>query len=716
LKSGATSVIKDTGRDFNFGETVVWHLTVEEGFMNAARLVFCVLLLVAGPAWAQAPVHFADPKLKAAVEEALWVSDPTPTEMLGLAGLYVNSKGLTSLTGLEYAANLSTLEATHNEIGDLSPLAGLSNLQTLILNTNQISDLSPLAGLSSLTNLNLHANNISDISPLGGLTNLRTLVLRVNNIGDVSALAGLTGLETLHLEDNRVSDISPLAGLGNLRELRLGYNQIGSLSPLSGLGNLGYLDVHGNRIGSIAPVAGLSRLETLIFSGNQVSDISSLCGVTTLSRLEMQNNPLNQEAYDTCIPQIRANNPGIYLTCDEHTGRLLSVWSSAGGSVVTPGEGEFTYDYGDFVRLEARAHPGFVFVRWSGDYSGTDNPTYLALDRDYRIRANFVSARDVLYVEDNRPGNPQAGGSVHSDPYEDGTPEHPFDHIQEAIEVAGQGVSIIVHPGTYRESLDLLGKSIHLKAVNPDAPGAGPCAVVEGTGAAPVVRFSGSPSPCSLTGFVLTRGKGQPAALDCDGASPAITHCLIVGNRSNDPNGAVVYCRDSRAVLTHCTIADNYGGEQGAGLVLVDSDVTMTDSILWDNRPTEILALGTSRPTIRYCDVRGWWPDYGNLKIDPLFAGRGSWVHPSDPAQILSPSDGWAVWVDGDYHLQSQAGRWDPALLTWVQDAVTSPGIDSGAPTTPIGNEPEPNGGRVNLGAYGSTGEASRSGFATGPL
>ena len=76
-----------------------------------------------------------------------------------------------------------------------------------------------------------------------------------------------------------------------------------------------------------------------------------------------------------------------------------------------------------------------------------------------------------------------------------------------------------------------------------------------------------------------------------------------------------------------------------------------------------------------------------NLLADPLFA---------DPK-------------GGDFHLKSRAGRWDPKLKRWVKDEVTSPCIDTGDPRDDFSNEPEPNGGRVNMGAYGNTKEASKS-------
>ena len=62
---------------------------------------------------------------------------------------------------------------------------------------------------------------------------------------------------------------------------------------------------------------------------------------------------------------------------------------------------------------------------------------------------------------------------------------------------------------------------------------------------------------------------------------------------------------------------------------------------------------------------------------------------------------------NGDYHLQSAAGRW--AGTNWVLDAQTSPLIDAGDTVAVYTNETSPNGGRVNMGLYGNTAEASRS-------
>jgi len=100
--------------------------------------------------------------------------------------------------------------------------------------------------------------------------------------------------------------------------------------------------------------------------------------------------------------------------------------------------------------------------------------------------------------------------------------------------------------------------------------------------------------------------------------------------------------------------------------------------------------------------------DVGNIDIDPCFVESGYWDTNSTP-------DNWIddLWMNGDYHLKSQAGRWNPDTSDWARDDVTSPCIDAGDPMSPIGREPFPNGGIVNMGAYGATAEASKSYFGT---
>ena len=148
-------------------------------------------------------------------------------------------------------------------------------------------------------------------------------------------------------------------------------------------------------------------------------------------------------------------------------------------------------------------------------------------------------------------------------------------------------------------------------------------------------------------------------------SGPSITNNTIVSNR---PSGLHL---ESAAM-------DYYGGVLAA---------TVTNNIVWKNEIQMSDAAAPGDFDVRYNDVQGGWQGEGNIDKDPLFANPG---------------------VD-DYHLLSQAGRWDPVSQTWVVDSVTSPCIDAGDPTSDVGQEPAPNGQRVNMGADGGTQQASKS-------
>jgi hypothetical protein len=148
---------------------------------------------------------------------------------------------------------------------------------------------------------------------------------------------------------------------------------------------------------------------------------------------------------------------------------------------------------------------------------------------------------------------------------------------------------------------------------------------------------------------------------------------------------------------------------RGGGLAGNWDPCVITNSIIRDNL-FEDLFLRSSDSGISYsnCVLVGEYPGVGNIDTDPCFVEPGQWVpDAADPNQT--------IWSGGDFHLKSQAGRWEATTLSWVKDDVTSPCINAGDPMSPIGLEPFPNGGRVNMGAYGGTPYASKSFFASLP-
>jgi len=71
----------------------------------------------------------------------------------------------------------------------------------------------------------------------------------------------------------------------------------------------------------------------------------------------------------------------------------LTIVSTAGGSVTTPGEDTFTYDEGTVVNLVAEAEEGYHFVKWTGNVDNIadieESSTTITMQGDYSITANF---------------------------------------------------------------------------------------------------------------------------------------------------------------------------------------------------------------------------------------------------------------------------------------------------------------------------------------
>ena len=80
---------------------------------------------------------------------------------------------------------------------------------------------------------------------------------------------------------------------------------------------------------------------------------------------------------------------------------LTTISSTAGGSIIIPGEGDFTYDVVMVVDLVAEVEPGYRFVNWAGDVDTIVDPdfasTTITMNDDYSITVNFEPLPSVEY-------------------------------------------------------------------------------------------------------------------------------------------------------------------------------------------------------------------------------------------------------------------------------------------------------------------------------
>ncbi len=315
-----------------------------------------------------------------------------------------------------------------------------------------------------------------------------------------------------------------------------------------------------------------------------------------------------------------------------------------------------------------------------------------------------------------------------------------YPSIQAALDAALDGVTIGVAPGRYLEKVEFRGRNVVLTSPDPNDPCVVAATIIDGNGTGPVVTFShGEDANCILTGFVITRGNSSKGGgIYCASSTPTITNCRIISNAAQNGGGmynllagpTIIGCRfiqnsatsnggammsdQSNVALTNClfsantsslatggmsstkstvtlvnctfnkNVATGWGGAMG---LFAGSTATLTNCILWGDRPNEIYNTLNSSVMMTYGDVQGGWQGLGNIVSDPLFADANN----------------------GDYHLMSTAGRWDDDANDWVQDANTSRCIDAGHPGYALAYEPDDgNNVRIDMGVYGGTSQASR--------
>ena len=139
-----------------------------------------------------------------------------------------------------------------------------------------------------------------------------------------------------------------------------------------------------------------------------------------------------------------------------------------------------------------------------------------------------------------------------------------------------------------------------------------------------------------------------------------------------------IFVAGSSPTIRNITLVDNGSGVEA----YVGSAPDITNCIFARNTDIDLFQCAARYSRLEQADAT-----QHNISADPLF------VDPNN----------------GDYHLRSERGRYWAEHDVWVLDEVTSPCVDGGDPNAPVMQERMPNGGRINMGAYGGTPYASMS-------
>ncbi len=201
-----------------------------------------------------------------------------------------------------------------------------------------------------------------------------------------------------------------------------------------------------------------------------------------------------------------------------------------------------------------------------------------------------------------------------------------FSEIQDAINEASEGDTVLVKPGEYLIAEPIEIRGITVKSEN------GPEETVIRMSHQPAHSYSASVvvfmgrQDTVLDGFTLLGGKGSFKWYDeqyrgegiyCYESSPTLMNCVISGN-----SGWGVYCKYSSPLFVNCTVSGNAGG----GVFCWDSSPILRNCILWDNAEGSFWLDENSNPEAEYSCIEddAPWPGDGNINSNPLFCGWGS--------------------------------------------------------------------------------------------
>ena len=210
--------------------------------------------------------------------------------------------------------------------------------------------------------------------------------------------------------------------------------------------------------------------------------------------------------------------------------------------------------------------------RTGGDRADA-NPMWSTPD-PVSLKGEQAAGPRTLYVDDDGSQDPWLGDPTLSDPMEDGSVLHPFDAIQEAVDAAGDGDTVVIEDGTYagagNRDIDFHGKAITVRSRN----GPATCIIDCGGSEEDPHRgfyFHSRETPNAVLkgltikhGFVSGNGNWetrQGGGILALYSSPVIQLCILTENTASWCGGGV-YCSE-QTVVQDCTVTHNRAGAGG---------------------------------------------------------------------------------------------------------------------------------------------------------
>lgn len=214
-----------------------------------------------------------------------------------------------------------------------------------------------------------------------------------------------------------------------------------------------------------------------------------------------------------------------------------------------------------------------------------------------------------------------------------------FPTLQKAVMAAEDGETILVGPGTYIGSVDLLGKSLTL--IGEEGPEK---TILDGEDqeiSVLVIVGEGKEelSIVTIEGFTITRGQGtvidklrRGGAIRAHHVDLSINGCVFTANHDAH-RGAAVYAESSMIKVNSTLFADNktIASGFGGGVYVIDSELEIADSSFIDNRALRGggLAAVNASGQVNNCD-------FHENRASSFGGGGGGGIFTEDSAVTIS--------------------------------------------------------------------------------
>jgi len=153
--------------------------------------------------------------------------------------------------------------------------------------------------------------------------------------------------------------------------------------------------------------------------------------------------------------------------------------------------------------------------------------------------------------------------------------------IQDAIEGSNDGDVIMVQPGTYYEAINLMGKSVQIRAFPAEQP-----PVLNAQDRKSVITINQNESTQTvISGFIIEKGRASSGGgIFIDGASPLIENCIIRDNYALIMGGGIYVTNGGAPVIENVKIIENQCDGLGAGIYVdTNAEPQIINVVISDN-------------------------------------------------------------------------------------------------------------------------------------